>query len=227
MGFVVDAATDLFAPKPPPSIATSSRREEQRREPRVPTGAAATIKWRKPDGEFSTQEIEIRGVSSKGLGIYLLDDIPVGQTVTISAAEDKNYKGVLRYCRPQSEGYLAGVVLVFRERRRYDREPSAGEGTLSWTDPAGAHHEEQVRVRNLSEEGIQLEVPRAVVVPSMVRLSGVSEQRFGSTCYCEPASDKYLVGLHLARQEGKNLFRNVEAEMYLGRNKISGRGQRS
>ena len=215
MGFVVDAATDLFAPKPPPSKATSSRREEQRREPRVPAVGAATIKWQKPDGELSTQEIEIRDVSSKGLGVQLLDDIPVGQTVTISAAENKNYKGVLRYCRPQSEGYLAGVVLVFRERRPHDREPSAGEGMLSWTDPAGAHHEEQVRVRNLSEEGIQLEVPRAVAVPSMVRLCGVSEERSGSTCYCEPVGDKYLVGLHLARQESKDLFRNVEAEMYL------------
>ena len=228
LGFVVDAIIDVFAPKPSPSEATSGQRAEQRGEPRVPAAeAAATIRWQKPDGEFSALEIEITDTSSKGLGIQLPDKIPVGQTVTVSAPEDKKYRGVLQYCRPQDGGYFAGVGLVFRERRRSDREPLAGEGTLSWVDPTGARTEEQVWVQNLTEEGIQLEVPREVPVPSMVRLTGAQEEYFGSTCYCVPDGDKYLVGLHLGQQMGTELFRSVEAEMYLGRDKISGYGQRS
>ena len=105
-------------------------------------------------------------------------------------------------------------MLVFRERRRYDREPLTGEGTLSWAGPTGTHNEEQVRVRNLSDEGIQLEVARAVPVRSMVRLSGATEECYGSTCYCERDGDKYLVGLYLVGQTGTGPSRNVEAEMY-------------
>ena len=205
MGFVVDAVLDVFVPGRPQLNFTSRKQQGKRREPRVSATEPATVTWRKPDGELAALEIEIIVTSSKGLGIQLPDEIPVGQTVTISATEHTKYRGVLRHCRPRDGGYFAGVVLVFGERRRNDREPLTGGGTLSWADPTGVHSEEQVRVRNLSDEGIQLEVPSAVPVPVMVRLSGVSEQCFGSTCYCEPAGDKYLVGLHLVRRMGTEL----------------------
>ena len=223
LAFVVDAVLDVFFPGRPQLSSTSRKRPEKRQEPRVSAADSATISWRKPDGELAALEIEITDTSSKGLGIRLPDEIPVGQTVTISAPqEDKKYRGVLRHCRPQDAGYFAGVVLVFRERRRYDREPLTGEGTLSWAGPTGTHNEEQVRVRNLSDEGMQLEVARAVPVRSMVRLSGVTEECFGSTCYCEPDADKYLVGLYLVGQTGTGPSRNVEAEMYGIHQKLSG-----
>ncbi len=222
--FVADAVLDVFAPGRPERNSTSRNQWEKRREPRVSAAESATVRWQKPDGELSALEVEITDTSSKGLGIRLPDEIPVGQTVTISAGEDKKYRGVLRHCRPQDDGYFAGVVLVFRERRRNDREPLAGEGTLSWAGPTGAHNEEQVRVRNLSEEGIQLEVPREVPVSSMVRLSGVTEECFGSTCYCEPDGDKYLVGLHLVRQMGDEATGNLEDKMYSSHQRLSGYG---
>ena len=214
--FVINAILDVFAPGRPQlnSTSTSKGRPEKRQEPRVAAADSATISWRKPDGELSALEIEITNTSSKGLGIRLPDEIPVGQTVTILAPENKKYRGVLRHCRPQDDGYFAGVVLVFRERRRNDREPLTGEGTLSWAGPTGTHNEEQVRVRNLSDEGMQLEVARAVPVLSMVRLSGATEECFGSTCYCERDGDKYLVGLYLVGPTGTGPSRNVEAEMY-------------
>ncbi len=219
LAFVVDAVLDVFFPGRPQLNSTSRKRPGKRREPRVSATDSATISWRKPDGELSALEIEITNTSSKGLGIRLPDEIPIGQTVTILAPENKKYRGVLRHCRPQDDGYFAGVVLVFRERRRNDREPLTGEGTLSWAGPTGTHNEEQVRVRNLSDEGMQLEVARAVPVPSMVRLSGVTEECFGSTCYCERDGDKYLVGLYLVGQTGTGPSRNVEAEMYGGQHR--------
>ncbi len=222
LAFVVDAVLDVFVPGRPQLTSTSRKHLEKRREPRVSAAEPATVSWRKPGGELAALEIEITDTSSKGLGIQLPDEIPVGQTVTISATEDKKYRGVLRHCRPQNGGYFAGVVLVFRERRRHDREPLTGEGTLSWAGPTGTHNEEQVGVRNLSDEGIQLEVPRAVPVPSMVRLSGVTEECFGSTCYCERDGDKYMVGLHLVRQMGTDGTGNVEDEMYGIHQKLSG-----
>ena len=89
----------------------------------------------------------------------------------------------------------------------------------------GTHHEEQVRVRNLSDEGIQLAVAKAVPVSSMVRLSGVTEECFGSTCYCEHDGDQYLVGLYLVGQTGTEVGGNVEAEMYGSHRKLFGYGQ--
>ena len=219
MAFVVDAVLDVFFPGRPQLNSTSRKRPEKRQEPRVAAADSATISWRKPGGELAALEIEITDKSSKGLGIRLPDEIPVGQTVTISATEHTKYRGVLRHCQPQDGGYFAGVVLVFRERRRNDREPLTGEGTLSWAGPTGTHNEEQVRVRNLSDEGIQLEVPRAVPVRSMVRLSGATEECFGSTCYCERDGDKYLVGLYLVGQTGTGPSRSVAAEMYRGQHR--------
>ena len=222
MAFVVDAILDVFVPGRPQLNSTPRGRPEKRQEPRVSATDSATISWRKPGGELAALEIEITDTSPKGLGIRLPDEIPVGQTVTISASEDKKYRGVLRHCRPQDGGYFAGVVLVFRERRRNDREPVTGEGTLSWAGPTGTQNEEQVGVRNLSDEGIQLAVARAVPVPSMVRLSGVTEECFGSTCYCERDGDQYLVGLYLVGQTGTEATGNVEDEMYGIHQKLSG-----
>ena len=219
LAFVVNAVLDVFFPGRPQLNSTSRKHQGKRRELRVSAAEPATISWRKPDGELSALEIEITDTSSRGLGIRLPDEIPAGQTVTISATEHTKYRGVLRHCRPQDDGYFAGVVLVFRERRRNDREPLTGEGTLSWAGPTGVHNEEQVRVRNVNDEGIQLEVPREVPVPSMVRLTGAQEEYFGSTCYCVPDGDKYLVGLYLVQQMGTELFRSVEAEMYLGQHR--------
>ncbi len=222
LGFVAGAVSDVFAPKPPPSKTTSDERPERRAEPRRCSTEGATIKWRKPAGELAKQEIEIKDRSSGGLGIQFPDEIPVGQTVTISAPEDKKYRGVLRHCRSRGGGYFAGAVLVFRERRRHDREPVAGEGTLSWSGPAGAPIEEQVGVQNLSEEGIQLVVPSKVPVASMVRLTGSRAAYFGSSCYCQSESGKYLVGLHVVRHAGESRLRDVVGEMYLGGDDVSG-----
>ncbi len=221
LGFVAGAVSDVFAPKPSSQMNTSSQPEEQRGELRVPAAETATIRWRKPAGELVKQEIEIKDRSSGGLGIQFPDEIPVGQTVTIAGPEDKKYRGVLRHCRPRDGGYFAGAVLVFRERRRHEREPTTGEGTLSWSGPAGALIEDQVGVRNLSEEGIQLTVPSRVPASSMVRLTGSRAAYFGSSCYCQFESGKYLVGLHVVRQGGRAL-RDVAREMYLGRDDISG-----
>ena len=118
-------------------------------------------------------------------------------------------------------------MLVFRERRRHEREPTTGEGTLSWSGPAGALIEDQASVQNLSEEGFQLAVPSEVPVASMVRLTGARAAYFGSSCYCQSESGKYLVGLHVVRQDSRERLRDVAGEMYLGRDKISGYRQHS
>ena len=88
LAFVVDAVLDVFAPGWPQLNSTSRKQQGKRREPRVSAAEPATVSWRKPGGELAALEIEITDTSSKGLGIQLPDEIPAGQTVTISATED-------------------------------------------------------------------------------------------------------------------------------------------
>ena len=219
--FFASAIRDAVIPNRSQANSTPRKQREKRQERRVSAVGPATIKWRQPDGELSTQEIAITDASSKGVGVRLPNEIAVGQTVTIAAQEDKEYRGVLRHCHRRDGEYSAGVLLAFRERRRNDRDPLSGGGTLSWADADGAHQEEQVRVLNLSNEGVQLEVPSPVPLSSIVRLSGTSEECFGCTCYCEPDGDTYLVGLHLIRQMGTEPFKRVEVKMPGGHEEVS------
>jgi len=80
------------------------------------------------------------------------------------------------------------------------RQAVGGSGTLYWTDPYGRSGISAVVARNVTEKGIQLEVPEQVPVPAAVRLSGQTLECVGTACYCRRIGEKYLVGILIAGQ---------------------------
>ena len=145
-------------------------------------------------------KINIRDMSYSGLGISLVELLRVGQTVWISTVNNTKCKGVVRYCREETGGYFAGVRRVRRERRRAERQPAGGKGKLHWEVPGGGQKEAEALVRDANGYGVQIHLPDPVPVPSVVRLEGRQSDCFGSTCYCTPYQDGYLVGLHVIRR---------------------------
>ena len=176
------------------------KRAERRERPRLPTNEEGNVAWTNSGGSRHEMKINVRDMSDSGLGISLVELLRVGQTVWISTDNDRKWKGVVRYCREETGGYFVGVRRVLRERRRAERLPAGGKGRLHWEAPGGGQKEAEALVRDASGYGVQVHVPDAVPVPAVVRLEGQESDCFGSTCYCTPYQDGYLVGLHVIRR---------------------------
>ena len=189
-----------------PSVLGSSRNrapkkhQERRDGSRLPTNEQGSVEWLNSGGSRHEMKINIRDMSDSGLGISSAELLRVGQTVRISTDNGTKCKGVVRYCREETGGYFVGVRRVLRERRRAERQPAGGKGKLHWEAPGGGQKEAEALVRDASGYGVQVHVPDPVPVPVVVRLEGQESDCFGSTCYCTPYQDGYLVGLHVIRR---------------------------
>jgi len=173
-------------------------RPERRSRPRIPVEEQAVLHWVGPGEEFLSESVEVLDRSPNGMRIRLSRCLPVGLIVWIKPQDTETaIKCVVRHCAEDGGGYVAGVVLVLIERRRFDRRPYLEPGKLHW---AGANFQPMtspVTLRDVSEEGFQLEAPAKGPAPTAVRLSFGGWECMGTTCYCVPNGDKYLVGLQL------------------------------
>ena len=146
------------------------------------------------------EDISIEDISETGVGFSSPLELKVGQTVWVSTEGSPRCKAVVRHVREATTGYFVGVIRVLMDRRRTDRIPAGGKGRLHWGAPTGGQMEADVVVRDTSDTGLQLQVPDSVPILAVVRVEGRSGDCFGSTCYCEPYQDQYLVGLHVIRR---------------------------
>ena len=176
------------------------KRDDRRDRARLPTNEQGSVAWLNSGGDRHEMKINIRDVSDSGLGISLVELLRVGQTVWISTDANTRCKGVVRYCREETGGYFVGIRRVLRERRRAERQPAGGTGTLHWEAAGGGQRAAKALVRDATGYGVQVHVSDQVPVPAVVRLEGHESDCFGSTCYCTPYQDGYLVGLHVIRR---------------------------
>ena len=179
---------------------TAKKHQERRDRSRLPTNEQGIVEWLNSGGSRHEMKINIRDRSDSGLGISLVELLRVCQTVWISTDNDMKCKGVVRYCREETGGYFVGVRRVLRERRRAERQPAGKKGKLHWEAPGGGQKNAEALVRDANGYGVQVHVPDPVPVPAVVRLEGQQADCFGSTCYCTPYQDGYLVGLHVIRR---------------------------
>ncbi len=164
----------------------------RRRQARMPAEGEAIIHWVGEKGEFLQQAVELRDASRNGLGFLSAREFRVGQGVWFELRGELT-RGVIRHCDRVGEGYRTGLVKTAIDRRREDRQPCNEIGTLEW----GNNQSSPVFVRNVSEHGVQLEIPYQVPESSVVRLCFGAWQCLGSVCYCRLEGQAYLVGLNL------------------------------
>ncbi len=171
---------------------------ERRSRPRVTTKQPAILHRLGENQEHLKTPVEIVDRSPNGMGILLPLTLPVGLTVWLDVRDnDESLKCVVRHSTRIGETYFAGLFQVHFERRRLDRQIEYENGTISWEDSERGDVTNPAILRNVSEEGFQLEVAKALPLQAVVKVSFEGWECFGSTRYCKTVGDKHLVGLQL------------------------------
>jgi hypothetical protein len=104
------------------------------------------------------------------------------------------------YCCDQHRKYatMSGPALQREDARRRRRRYAVDAGVVqaSWLDVNGSMKTRRIRVLNISEDGIALQVPEEVM-PLMVKFQSDqwNVEGTGVVRQCRRAGDKYVVGL--------------------------------
>jgi hypothetical protein len=169
--------------------------EQRSGEVRRPVHIAAVIEWVDAQNQLVKTPVVIEDESVFGYRIHLRESLPTGRTVWISSEDIPGTKAVVRHCRPNGDGFVAGLYQIKSERRRDDRLPMHDTADLAW-ESGGTRSRSTVIVLDSSADGVQVEVEQALPEETIVKLSFGAWQRFGVTCYCVPKVEKFLVGIH-------------------------------
>ncbi len=195
-----NAITGWFTRKPGKASAGDTPRSpsNRRHHERHRASGAAKVVWLNSSGMRRSSTAEIQNVSAGGMAVKIPQPLEAGQMVILDwkVAEEK---GLVRFCRQEADGFLAGVRFVPRDRRREDRLSVSGRGTLYWTDGPGERRAVAVTVTNVTDEGIQIEIPEAIPVSKHVRLSGDALECLGVLRYCEKIGTQFVGGIQLVR----------------------------
>ena len=170
----------------------SSEVPDRRRQSRLAAQGEAILHWIGETGEFFQQTVEVRDTSAAGVGVVSPHDFAAGQSVWIEQGGELT-KAIIRHSTELAGNCLLGLRKVPVERRRQERQPVNETGTLEW----GRGQVSAVLVKNISEDGVQLEVPGQIPKSLVVRLTFGPWLFLGQVRYCQRSADKYLVGMQL------------------------------
>ncbi|MBI3694024.1 MAG: PilZ domain-containing protein [Acidobacteria bacterium] len=154
----------------------------------------ASLAWRTETGEGRRAVALVQSVAGEEITVRLPEALAVGQTVLLDDGTALR-TAMVNKCEPQAGGFL--VRLAF-ERRREQREPAGGRGVLRWTGPSGSQTVE-AQVRDISSDGMQLELPSPVEVDQTVRLVGENFECIGLVRYCRPDGVRFVAGIQFTR----------------------------
>ena len=184
---------------------------DRRRQPRRQVAQSGVLIWNESEAR-QIESTQVEDVSVHGIGLSCNRALPIGQTVWFEPLPGPIVKGVVRHCDIRENNYVLGVFRIEAERRRVERLPVRGEGTLDWYGDGGKTCSAPVVVRNASEFGLQLASPTPVPAGSAARLSGNTIGCVGTVCYCAPADGEFLVGLHFSQQPYDRFSRDYEGD---------------
>ena len=139
----------LFEPmnvQSPEHIAPDDRRMDERFVCHEPVG----VEWVDEKDKVVGLMAQIKDCSEGGVSILVNTLFAVGATLWLTRKSEPPIKAVVRHVEPQEDGYLLGLVLVKVERRRTNRDPVAGTGTLLWATSRGESRHCAATVTNAS-----------------------------------------------------------------------------
>lgn len=188
----------LFEPmniQSPEHIAPDDRRIDERFVCNEPVG----VEWADEKDNLVGVVAETKDCSDSGVSVLVKTPFTVGTTIWLTRESEPLVKAVVRHVKQQEDGYLLGLVLVKVEKRRTNRDPVAGRGTLAWATSRGEARHCTAAVTNANEFGVRVEIPVEIPVGLVVTLEGDVMQCTGSVCYCKALDDgTYSIGLHIA-----------------------------
>ena len=198
---VFDSQSHKVAPRP---AAPSGEVPRDRRIERRHSGSgSATLFWLDESSELRSAPVKMQNVSAEGMAVATPASIAVGETVRLRS-ELSESRASVRYCRKQEAGFSVGLRLVPQERRRGERLSASGAGYLTWTESSGRQRTTVVKAKNISDEGMQVEVPRDVGISQLqqdelVKVWGSTYECVGRLRFRQPSGPSCVLGIEFVR----------------------------
>lgn len=191
---IVRAATPLpVAPAP-----------NQRADLRISSSIPVEVSW-EDDGRKFQEKGVIEDVSEKGLSVLTQSPLPVGLTVWVTGGTIEARKAVVRYHRATEDGVVHGLRSVVKERRRFDRQVSVGDGWIRFAGPRGETISAEATVLNVTDSGMQVRTSVEAPRDTFVRVSGRLLDCEGSVRYCRVEGDEYVLGVQFVHAPSPHL----------------------
>lgn len=161
------------------------------------SGGSVTLSWESLGRGSSSEAATIEDITTDGIVVRLQESLAVGQTVRV-CDDQAERKATVQHCERQGSAFLAVLHFLAFDRRREDRMPTAGQGTLHWKDRSGGQVA-SVYVRNVAESGVQIEIHKRLEPHQTVWLSGEAWECEGRVRYCRREGSRFLIGIQLLR----------------------------
>jgi hypothetical protein len=164
----------LFGPAPEPLGRLDFSPTDRRAASRIAVEREASLTWNEQLKEYRLV-VRIFDFSPAGLGLYLPQQLPVGQLANICWDESTGIQTVVRHCRAGESQFVAGVMHL---RMAFG-----------------------VELRDVSSGGLCCHSPSSIPVPMIVCLATADWQYYGMTRYCAKSESGYAVGIQVIRAE--------------------------
>jgi hypothetical protein len=173
---------------------------ERRIALRVAVDREAVLSWTERLDERQVT-VRIFDRSPDGLGLYLPQQLPVGQLTKVRWEGAPAIQTVVRHCRLDDEQFAAGLMHLPVQRRANDRKAVRKPAKLYWDDLFAGRLASAIELRDVSRDGLCCHSPRSVPVPLLVCLATADWHYYGTTRYCARSESGYLVGIQIVRAE--------------------------
>lgn len=153
------------------------------------------LEWIDQDDCERAQAVHLIDQSTRGLAVRSPVSLDPGWPVLLTLREGAPLKAVVRHRRRESGGWILGLQLIRRERRRFDRRPTDREINLAWQGPDGHRRSAVGRVRDVGEGGLQFVTKADIPFRTSVLLAIEGWQRFGTIVHIRPDRDLRCYGV--------------------------------
>ncbi len=180
------------APRIPPAEAEVAPDTEGRSGPREAIAGSGVLEWIDQDDLERAQAVHLIDQSADGLGVRSPAPLERGWPVLLTPPEGAPIKAVVRNKRRDSSGWILGLQLIRRERRRFDRRPIDRDVELAWQGVDGQRREVSGRVRDVGEGGLQLVCEADIPFRTSILMVIEGWQRFGVIVHIRPEKNLRL-----------------------------------
>jgi PilZ domain-containing protein len=153
-----------------------------------------TISWLTASGERHTVAAEAFATAD-GVRAELAEPVATGQTVWV-AWEPAVRRAFVKSCEAREDRYILEISFLAQERRREDRLPAVGSGTLHWSQRSQARTA-TVEVEDVTESGVRVRAPEPVAPGEMIRLTGENWECLGRVHHCQTVEGASMLGIEL------------------------------
>lgn len=171
---------------------------EQRSDPRRPASGSALLEWIDETDTERAQAVHLVNRSDGGLAVRSATVLDAGWPVLVTPPDGAPVKAVVRHRRRDSSGWILGLQLIRRERRRFDRRPLDRTVQLAWDGVDGTRRTANGRVRDVGEGGLQFISQANIPTRSFVVLSVDGWQRFGAIVHQRVERDQVVYGVQFS-----------------------------